>query len=131
MAIRTINPKTIPAEAKLGVRKIKRTGFNFKVIPGGLAPLEMRLNSRKFLLLMTSVISLNILVVAGLNILMTQDAFKLQRLKHDRNIALDQSDAISAQLNLRNSPDQLSAAALKLGMVPAVEIKYIVLAKNP
>ena len=80
---------------------------------------------------MASVVSLNILVVAGLNILMTQDAFELQKLKHDRNIAMDQKDAIAAQVNFKNSPDQLSIAALKLGMVPAPEIKYIDLAEKP
>jgi hypothetical protein len=131
MAISAINPTIFPVDYPTATPAIKRRNSNFKVIPGGAAALEIRLNSRKFLLLMASVVSLNILVVAGLNILMTQDAFELQKLKHDRNIAMDQKDAIAAQVNFKNSPDQLSLAALKLGMVPAPEIKYIDLAKTP
>ena len=131
MAISAINPTIIPVDYPTATPAIKRRNSNFKVIPGGAAALEIRLTSRKFLLLMASVVSLNILVVAGLNILMTQDAFELQKLKHDRNIAMDQKDAIAAQVNFKNSPDQLSLAALKLGMIPAPEIKYIDLAKTP
>ena len=131
MAISAINPTIIPADYATAVPATKRRSANFKVIPGGASTLEIRLNSRKFLLLMASVVSLNILVVAGLNILMTQDAFELQKLKHDRNIAMDQKDSIAAQVNFKNSPDQLSIAALKLGMVPAPEIKYIDLAEKP
>ena len=129
MAISAINPTIIPVDYPAGLAT-RKPRSNFKVIPGGLASVDIRLNSRKFLLVMASVVSINVLVVAALNILMTQDAFELQKLKHDRNVALDQRDAISAQLNFRNSPDQLSLAALKLGMVPAPEIKYIDLAKK-
>jgi hypothetical protein len=80
---------------------------------------------------MASIVSVNILVVAGLNILMTQDAFKLQKLKHERNVALDQTDAVSALVNFKNSPEQLVLAATKLGMIPVSQIKYIDLAVAP
>ena len=40
-----------------------------------------RLDTRKFMLLMASAVTINLLVIAGINILMTQDAFTLQELK--------------------------------------------------
>ena len=40
-----------------------------------------KLDTRKFTLVLASVITLNLVVIATINILMTQDAFTLQRLK--------------------------------------------------
>ena len=47
--------------------------------------------------------------------------------RHKESLVSD----IYVKVNFKNSPDQLSLAALKLGMVPAPEIKYIDLAKTP
>lgn len=84
-----------------------------------------RLDTRKFMLLMASAVTLNLLVIAGINILMTQDAFTLQELKSQRNSAMDQKDAILNLVNEKNSPVNLSKAAIKLGMKPAGKIGYI------
>jgi uncharacterized protein (UPF0218 family) len=84
-----------------------------------------RINSRRFMFTIGLVVTLNILVVAIINILMTQDAFTLQHLKHQRNITLDQRDAILKLVDVKNSPDQLAASASKIGMVPAPAIIYL------
>jgi hypothetical protein len=89
-----------------------------------------RINSRRFVFTISLVVTLNILVVALINILMTQDAFTLQHLKHQRNITLDQRDAIMKLLDTKNSPDQLAASAAKIGMVPAPAISYINMGVN-
>jgi hypothetical protein len=92
---------------------------------------QEKLNTRKFQLLLVLVVTVDLLVIATLNLLMTQDAFTLQHLKHERNISLDQRDATLRLVNAKGSPDQLAAAAHKLGMVPAQEIKYLDLAVKP
>ena len=92
---------------------------------------QEKLNTRKFQLLLVLVVTVDLLVIATLNLLMTQDAFTLQHLKHERNIALDQRDATLRLVNAKGSPDQLAAAAHKLGMVTAQEIKYLDLAVKP
>jgi hypothetical protein len=83
-----------------------------------------KLDTRKFMLLMATAVTINLLVIAGINILMTQDAFTLQELKSQRNTALDEKDAILNLVNEKNSPVNLSKAAIDLGMVPASKIEY-------
>ena len=84
-----------------------------------------KLDTRKFTLIMASIITLNLLVIAGINLLMTQDAFTLQRLKSERNIALDKKDAILNVVNKKNSPANLAKVAEEIGMVPATKIGYL------
>ncbi len=86
---------------------------------------SQKLDTRKFLLLMASAVTLNLLVIAGINILMTQDAFTLQELKSQRNTAVDQKDAILNLVNEKNSPVNLAKAAIELGMKPANKIGYL------
>ena len=86
---------------------------------------SQKLDTRKFMLLMASAVTINLLVIAGINILMTQDAFTLQELKSQRNIAMDQKDAILNLVNEKNSPVNLSKAAIELGMKPANKIGYL------
>jgi len=74
---------------------------------------------------MATVVTLNLLVIAGINILMTQDAFTLQHLKAERNSALDKKDAILNRVNQMNSPVNLARVASDMGMVPATEIGYL------
>ena len=84
-----------------------------------------KLDTRKFMLLMASAVTINLLVIAGINILMTQDAFTLQELKSQRNTAMDEKDAILNLVNEKNSPVNLSKAAIELGMKPASKIGYL------
>lgn len=86
---------------------------------------SQKLDTRKFMLLMASAVTINLLVIAGINILMTQDAFTLQELKIQRNIAMDEKDAILNLVNEKNSPVNLSKAAIELGMKPADKIGYL------
>lgn len=84
-----------------------------------------KLDTRKFTLLMASVITLNLVVIATINILMTQDAFILQNLKSERNMALDAKDAILNEVNRINSPANLAKVAINMGMTPASKINYL------
>lgn len=86
---------------------------------------SQRLDTRKFILVIACAVTLNFLVIAGINILMTQDAFTLQELKSQRNTALDQKDAILNIVNQKNSPVNLSNVANQMGMVPATKIGYL------
>ncbi len=84
-----------------------------------------KLDTRKFMFVMATVVTLNLLVIAGINILMTQDAFTLQHLKAERNSALDKKDAILNQVNQMNSPSNLARMARDMGMVAATKIEYL------
>jgi hypothetical protein len=86
---------------------------------------SQKLDTRKFMLLMASAVTINLLVIAGINILMTQDAFTLQELKSQRNTALDEKDVILNLVNEKNSPVNLSKVAIELGMKQANKIGYL------
>ena len=128
MAILTLPPIIRP---RLGaVRSLEKIDKIEKVNEVEVSINSQRLDTRKFLFLMASAVTLNLLVIAGINILMTQDAFTLQELKSQRNIALDQKDAILNLVNEKNSPVNLSKAAIELGMKPANKIGYLTYSEN-
>ncbi|CAN2235979.1 hypothetical protein MCEMKE157_00591 [actinobacterium SCGC AAA044-D11] len=128
MAILTLPPIIRP---RLGaVRALEKIEKIEKVNEAEVSINSQRLDTRKFLFLMASAVTINLLVIAGINILMTQDAFTLQELKSQRNIALDQKDAILNLVNEKNSPVNLSKAAIELGMKPANKIGYLTYSEN-
>ena len=128
MAILTLPPIIRP---RLGaVRALEKIEKIEKVNEAEVSINSQRLDTRKFLFLMASAVTINLLVIAGINILMTQDAFTLQELKSQRNIALDQKDAILNLVNEKNSPGNLSKAAIELGMKPANKIGYLTYSEN-
>jgi hypothetical protein len=83
------------------------------------------LNSRAFGVVIASVFGVGLLSLLLINTLLTQDAFVLQRLKHNVNVTNDQRDAILRQVAVKSSPQQLAENAAKMGMVPASSPKFI------
>ena len=109
MAILALPPLIRP---RLGVKPVIGNVENINEVQ--VATITQKLDTRKFMLLMASAVTINLLVIAGINILMTQDAFTLQELKSQRNTALDEKDAILNLVNEKNSPVNLS----KLRLLP-------------
>lgn len=117
MAILTLPPLIRPRLA------LKQVIDNVAETQSNIA--STKLDTRKFIFVIATVVTLNLLVIAGINILMTQDAFTLQRLKSERNTALDAKDAILNRVNQMNSPVNLARVAQDMGMVPASKIEYL------
>ena len=117
MAILTLPPLIRPRQA------LRQVIENVSEIQS--AATAQKLDTRKFVFVMASCVTLNLLVIAGINILMTQDAFTLQKLKSERNIALDKKDAILNRVNQLNSPANLARVAKKMGMAPAAKVGYL------
>jgi hypothetical protein len=117
MAILALPPLIRP---RLALKKV-----NENVIDAQSTIASQKLDTRKFVLVMACAVTLNLFVIAGINILMTQDAFTLQELKSQRNTALDEKDAILNIVNQKNSPVNLSKVANQMGMVPAAKIEYL------
>jgi hypothetical protein len=117
MAILALPPLIRP---RFALKKV-----NENVIDAQSTIASQKLDTRKFVLVMACAVTLNLLVIAGINILMTQDAFTLQELKSQRNTALDEKDAILNIVNQKNSPVNLSKVANQMGMVPAAKIEYL------
>lgn len=83
------------------------------------------ISARAFVILLSSVLGIGLLSLLLINTLLTQDAFVLQRLKQNVNMANDQRDAILRNVATQSSPENLSATALKMGMVPAANPQFI------
>ncbi len=84
-----------------------------------------QIHTRAFLFLLSGIFGIGLLSLLLINTLLTQDAFVLQRLKHNVNITNDQRDAILRQVATASSPENLSIQAKKMGMVPASNPQFI------
>jgi hypothetical protein len=83
------------------------------------------IHTRAFLFILSGIFGVGLLSLLLINTLLTQDAFVLQRLKHNVNMTNDQRDAILRQVATESSPEYLSANAKKMGMVPANNPQFI------
>ena len=84
-----------------------------------------RTSARGFIVILAAIVLLNVLALLAINTFMAQDAFVLERLKIATNATNDQRDAYLHMSESKASPDNLAAAASKLGMVPATTITYL------
>ena len=83
------------------------------------------IHTRAFLFVLSGIFGVGLLSILLNNTLLTQDAFVLQRLKHNVNMTNDQRDAILRQVATKSSPESLSVEAKKMGMVPASNPQFI------
>jgi hypothetical protein len=85
---------------------------------------------RAFLTVLAGIFLVSLVALLVINTSLNQDAFVLQRMKHQMNIVNDQRDAVLRSAALKGSPDALSVAATKLGMVPDATPSFIDLSKT-
>ena len=83
------------------------------------------IHTRAFLFVLSGIFGVGLLSLLLINTLLTQDAFVLQRLKHNVNMTNDQRDAVLRQVATKSSPESLSVEAKKMGMVPASNPQFI------
>ena len=80
---------------------------------------------RAFVFILSGIFGVGLLSLLLINTSLTQDAFVLQRLKHNVNVTNDQRDAILRTVATSSSPENLSVLATKMGMVPANNPQFI------
>lgn len=80
---------------------------------------------RAFVFILSGIFGVGLLSLLLINTSLTQDAFVLQRLKHNVNVTNDQRDAILRTVATSSSPENLSVLAKKMGMVPANNPQFI------
>ncbi len=84
-----------------------------------------KVSSRAFGMVLSVVAVLGMLTLLFINTLLTQDAFVLQRLKHEVNQTNDQRDAILREVARRSTPTNLSEEAIRMGMKPGDSPRFI------
>jgi len=85
---------------------------------------------RAFLTILVGIFVVSLVALLLINTSLNQDAFVLQRMKHQMNVVNDQRDAVLRSAALKGSPDALSAAATKLGMIPDSTPSFIDVSKT-
>ena len=83
------------------------------------------ITNRSFTILVTILMVLVLMVMFVISSLSTQDAFTLAKLQREAQILSDQREAIAKEVARRSSPDVLANAAMKLGMRPNSEPRFI------
>lgn len=88
------------------------------------------LTNRTFTILMTISMILVSMAIFVISALSTQDAFTLAKLQRDAQSLSDERDSINRQLAFQSSPNALAASAIKLGMKPNTQPRFIDLSED-
>jgi hypothetical protein len=115
-----------PARGKVGSRV--RSSL-LQVVPDYENFSQARAKKFNFSMVVIATFVFGLLSLLVINTLLTQDAFVLQRLKHQANLVKDQRDAVLQIEEQKSSPDQLAVSATKLGMIPSDNPDFLDLSK--
>lgn len=83
------------------------------------------LTNRTFATLVTISMVLVAMVIFLISALSTQDAFTLAKLQRQAQTLSDERDSINRQISFLSSPNSLAAEAIKLGMRPDSQPRFI------
>lgn len=109
----------------------------FTIIQGIAAPINFvtpskdasnvreNISSARFIAIVATIVTINLLGILAINTKLDQDAFTLAHLKAQRNIAMDQRDAIMRVVDSENSPSYIAKKAKTLGMAPNATLNYL------
>jgi hypothetical protein len=88
------------------------------------------LTNRTFTILMTISMILVSMAIFVISALSTQDAFTLAKLQREAQSLSDERDSINRQLAFQSSPNALAVSAIKLGMKPNTQPRFIDLSED-
>lgn len=83
------------------------------------------ITNRSFAILVTFAMIVVSLVIFVISSLSTQDAFTLAKLQRQAQTLSDEQEAIDREIAFKSSPNALAAAALKLGMRPNNQPRFV------
>ena len=83
------------------------------------------ITNRSFTILVTFAMILVAMVIFVISSLSTQDAFTLAKLQRQAQTLNDEKDAINREIAFKSSPNALAAEALKLGMKPNSQPRFL------
>jgi hypothetical protein len=106
-----------------------RTTTQIQIVPEIAISSEATTERRSFIMIIISIFLVGLISLLVINTLLTQDAFVLQRLKHQTNLVTDQRDAIVQEVAAKSAPDNLAKVAITLGMIPATNPEFIDISK--
>lgn len=80
---------------------------------------------RAFMTILASIFVTSLIALLVINTSLNQDAFVLQRMKHQMNLVNDQRDAILRLAAVKGSPETLAVQATKMGMIPNTSPSFL------
>jgi zona occludens toxin (predicted ATPase) len=84
-----------------------------------------RTSGRSFAIFGTLLMLAMMLAMFVISSFSTKDAFLLAKLQREAQVLSDQRDAINREVSFRSSPNVLAAEAIKLGMQPNSQPRFI------
>lgn len=84
-----------------------------------------RTSGKSFVIFGTFLMFATMLAMFVISSLSTKDAFTLAKLQREAQVLSDQRDAINREVAFRSSPNALADAAIKLGMQPNSQPRFL------
>jgi cell division protein FtsL len=84
-----------------------------------------RTSGKSFVIFGTFLMFAMMLAMFVISSLSTKDAFTLAKLQREAQVLSDQRDAINREVAFRSSPNALADAAIKLGMQPNSQPRFL------
>lgn len=103
----------------------EQTRAALKLVPDLTVDNSEAVSSRAFIGFLIGIFTAGLLLLLSVNTALTSGAFTLENMKLQLAAANDQRDTVLNQVGTYSSPNNLAAAATKLGMLPQASIHFL------
>ena len=103
----------------------RQTRVALRLVPDLSVENDQAVSNNAFVGILIGIFTVGLLLLLCINIALTSGAFTLENAKLSLASVNDQRDAVLDQVDSLSSPDNLAAAATKLGMKPQTTINFL------
>ena len=103
----------------------RQTRVALRLVPDLSVENDQAVSNNAFVGILIGIFTVGLLLLLCINIALTSGAFTLENAKLSLASVNDQRDAVLNQVDSLSSPDNLAAAATKLGMKPQTTINFL------
>ena len=116
-------PQSVKPNRLSGIARQTRVAL--RLVPDLSVENDQAVSNNAFVGILIGIFTVGLLLLLCINIALTSGAFTLENAKLSLASVNDQRDAVLNQVDSLSSPDNLAAAATKLGMKPQTTINFL------
>lgn len=116
-------PQSVKPNRLSGIARQTRVAL--RIVPDLSVENDQAVSKNAFVGILIGIFTVGLLLLLCINIALTSGAFTLENAKLSLASVNDQRDALLNQVDSLSSPDNLAAAATKLGMKPQTTINFL------
>ena len=116
-------PQSVKPNRLSGIARQTRVAL--RLVPDLSVENDQAVSNNAFVGILIGIFTVGLLLLLCINIALTSGAFTLENAKLSLASVNDQRDAVLDQVDSLSSPDNLAAAATKLGMKPQTTINFL------